>query len=90
MNSLNPFAKIIESSFSKINLKEILNARSFDFEQADRSAEWVEELTTSKHTPEPEEHGIYYFIFRTKKLFHSESFWNYIQLQFLQNILRHI
>ena len=32
MNSLNPFAKIIESSFSKINLKEILNARSFDFE----------------------------------------------------------
>ena len=34
INSLNPSAKIIESSFSKIDPKEILNTRSFDFEEA--------------------------------------------------------
>ena len=34
INSLNPSTKIIESSFGKIDPKEILNTRSFDFEEA--------------------------------------------------------
>jgi|TARA_B110000483_G_scaffold53811_1_gene67015 G3E family GTPase len=88
INSLNPSAKIIESSFSKIDPKEILNTRSFDFEEAERSAGWIEELTKSEHTPETEEYGISSFVFRSKKPFHFERFWNYTQLEFPQNILR--
>lgn len=88
IHKLNPGAKIIESSFSKVNPKEILNTGLFNFEEAEESAGWIEELKKSEHTPETEEYGIGSFVFRTKRPFHPERFWNYTQHQFPQNILR--
>ncbi len=88
IEKLNPSAKIIESHFSKVNPKEILNTGLFNFEEAEENAGWIEELNKEEHTPETEEYGIGSFVFRSKKPFHPERFWSYVQDQFPQNILR--
>ncbi len=88
IQKLNPSARIIESSFSKIAPKEILNTGLFDFEEAEQSAGWIEELNKSEHTPETEEYGISSFVFRSKKPFDPERFWNYVQNNFPNVIIR--
>ena len=88
IQKLNPKAKIIETSFSKISNKEILNTNLFDFEEAEQNAGWIEELGKDEHTPETEEYGINSFVFRSKKPFDPERFWNYLQNNFPNNIIR--
>ncbi|MEM1120618.1 MAG: GTP-binding protein [Bacteroidota bacterium] len=88
IHKLNPSAKIITSSFSKVPPKQILNTRMFDFEEAEQSAGWIEELNKEEHTPETEEYGIGSFLFRSKKPFHPKRFWLYIQAMFPANIIR--
>ncbi len=87
IHKLNPEAKIINSEFSKVNLKEILNTRSFDFEKASQSAGWIKELE-NEHIPETEEYGISSFVFRSKKPFHPERFWNYLGNGFPASVIR--
>lgn len=88
IKKLNPSAKIIESSFSKVAPKEILNTGLFDFEEAEQSAGWIEELNKEAHTPETEEYGISSFVYRTKKPFDPKRFWTYVQYMFPTNIIR--
>ena len=88
IQKLNPSAKIIESSFSKINPKEILHTNLFNFEEAEQSAGWIEELNKEEHTPETEEYGIGSFVYRTKKPFDAVRFWKYVQEKFPHNIIR--
>ena len=88
IEKLNPSARILESSFSKVAPKEILNTGVFDFDEAEQSAGWIEELNKSEHTPETEEYGISSFVYRSKKPFDSERFWKYIQHHFPTMILR--
>ena len=61
INKLNPSSKIIESTFSKIDINEIINTKLFDFGEAEQSAGWIEELNKDEHTPETEEYGISLF-----------------------------
>ncbi|NRA94535.1 MAG: GTP-binding protein [Psychroserpens sp.] len=88
IQKLNPSAKILESSFSKIEPKEILNTGLFDFEEAEQSAGWIEELKKDEHTPETEEYGISSFVYRTKKPFDPVRFRNFVQSEFPMNIIR--
>ena len=88
IHKLNPSSKIIESSFSKIDIKEIINTKLFDFQKAEQSAGWIEELNKDEHTPETEEYGISSFVFRSKKPFHPERFWSYVQNKFSSSIIR--
>jgi G3E family GTPase len=92
IKSLNPVAKIIDSSFSKINPKEILNTGLFDYEKAEASAGWIQELENQEkgiaHKPETEEYGIASFVFRDKRPFHAERFWNYINQDWHAGIIR--
>ncbi|MEL7271000.1 MAG: GTP-binding protein [Bacteroidota bacterium] len=85
---LNPSARIIESHFSKVDPKEILHTRLFDFEEAEQSAGWIEELNKEEHTPETEEYGIGSFVYRSKKPFDPERFWEYAQHHFPGNVIR--
>lgn len=87
IQKLNPKAKIITSSFGKIPANEILNTKLFDFEEAQSSAGWQEELN-GNHTPETEEYGISSFCFKSHKPFHSERFWNYLNEKFPETIIR--
>ncbi|MCK8521539.1 GTP-binding protein [Aquimarina sp. D1M17] len=88
IKKLNPTAKIIESSFSKVSPEEILNTGLFDFEEAEQSAGWIEELNKDEHTPETEEYGIGSFVYRSQKPFDPVRFLNYIRNQFPAGIIR--
>jgi G3E family GTPase len=88
INKLNPSAQIIESSYSKVDPSRILNTGLFDFDEAEQSAGWIEELNKEDHTPETEEYGISSFVYRTKKPFDPVRFMNYIQQRFPLSIIR--
>lgn len=88
IQKLNPSARILESSFSMIEPKEILNTGLFNFEEAEQSAGWIEELNKEEHTPETEEYGISSFVYRSKKPFDPVRFWDYVQHRFPGNIIR--
>ena len=88
IRKLNPGAKIIESSFSKVSPKEILNTGLFNFEEAEQSAGWIEELNKEEHTPETEEYGIGSFVYRSKRPFDPDRFWHYVQHKFPYTVIR--
>ena len=88
IKKLNPSAKIIESTFSKIDINEIINTGQFNFEEAEQSAGWLEELNKDEHKPETEEYGISSFVFETKDLLIQKNFWNYIQKGFPLSVIR--
>jgi len=84
---LNPEARIIKTSFSRISAREILNTGLFDYEKAEQSAGWIKELNNI-HTPETEEYGISSFVFRDHRPFNPERMWNYIQSGWPGNVVR--
>lgn len=88
IQKLNPTAKIINSSYSKVAPQEILNTGLFDFEEAEQKSGWAEELEKSEHTPETEEYGISSFVYRSKKPFNPNRFWSFIQHQFPSTVIR--
>ena len=88
IKKLNPRAKVIITDHAKINPSEVLNTGLFDFEEAEQSAGWIEELNKEHHTPETEEYGIGSFVFKDKRPFHPQRFWDYIQNEFPANIIR--
>ena len=87
VGKLNPGATQIEASFSKVELKEILNTGLFDFNVASMGAGWIKELQ-SVHEPETEEYGISSMVFRSVRPFHPERLWNYLNTEFPPNIIR--
>ncbi|MEM6361691.1 MAG: GTP-binding protein [Bacteroidota bacterium] len=88
IEKLNPKAKVIESSFSKVNPQEILNTGLYNSEEAEQSAGWLEELNKETHTPETEEYGISSFVYRSRKPFDPIRFWSYTQERFPNTIIR--
>ncbi len=88
IQKLNPGAKILTSDFSRVEPKEILNTKLFDFEEAQSSAGWQKELEGGVHTPETEEYGISSFVFRNQKPFHPERFWKYLNEEYPSSIIR--
>ena len=88
IQKLNPSARIIESTFSKVSPKEILQTGLFNMEEAEQSAGWQEELKKDKHTPETEEYGISSFVYHRKRPFEPHRFWVYIQKYFPNTVIR--
>jgi G3E family GTPase len=84
---LNPNAKIYQTFFGEIDPALILSTGLFDFGSASEGAGWKKELEEI-HRPETEEYGISSTVFRSKKPFHPERLWNYINKEFPQNIIR--
>ncbi len=84
---MNPAARILESSFSNVPLKEILNTGLFDMEKASQTETWQEELNKI-HTPETESYGISSFVYRSRKPFHPQRFWQYVNEEFHGTIIR--
>ena len=87
LRKLNSSAKIIESSFGKVPLDEIINTRLFDFEKSSAALSWINELE-KPHTPETEEYGLSSFVFREKKPFHPARFLEYVNDYWPENVLR--
>ncbi|WP_299684834.1 GTP-binding protein [uncultured Dokdonia sp.] len=87
LQKLNPKAKIIPTTNSVVPLTEIVGTHRFDFEEAENSAGWIQELE-NEHTPETEEYGIGSMVFRSKIPFHTERFWEFARSGFPANIIR--
>jgi len=88
IQKLNPGAKIITSNFGKVDLKQILNTKLFNFDEAQSSAGWQKELEGGTHTPESEEYGISSFVFRNQKPFHPSRFWKYLNEDYPAGVIR--
>ncbi|MBO9729024.1 MAG: GTP-binding protein [Chitinophaga sp.] len=87
LRKLNAQAKIIEAIEGQVPLKEILHTGLFDFDTTSQSAGWQAELE-QEHTPETLEYGISSFVYRSRKPFHPERFWMYINEHWPGNIIR--
>ena len=66
IHKLNPGAKLIESVFSKVELREIIHTNLFDFEKSAQGTGWMQELN-AVHQPETEEYGISSTVFRSAR-----------------------
>lgn len=77
LHSLNPRAKIEISEFGQVKLDKILNTNLFDFNEAAQAPGWLKELR-GEHTPETEEYGISSFVYRARKPFHPQRFFDFV------------
>lgn len=78
MNSLNPRARIEVAEFGKVPLDRILDTGLFDFDQASLAPGWLQELRGT-HTPETEEYGISNFVYRARRPFHPQRFFDLVE-----------
>jgi G3E family GTPase len=77
LHKLNPAAHLIEAERGRVPLDRVLNTGLFDMEKAQSSAGWIRELQHD-HTPETEAYGIGSFVFRARRPFHPQRFWDFL------------
>lgn len=94
VKTLNPTAKIIESKFSKVNVKEMLNTGVFNIAEAIASPGWLRslhEMTVmdvqgrKRVAPKPEtlEYGIGSFVYRARRPFDPLKLYRLIEGKFI-------
>ncbi|MDP3330616.1 MAG: zinc metallochaperone GTPase ZigA [Methylococcaceae bacterium] len=77
LKTFNPRAEIVHSQFSKVPLGRIMNTGLFNFEAAEDAPGWLKELR-GEHVPESEEYGISSFVYKARRPFHPQRFFDYI------------
>ncbi len=87
IHKLNPNAHIIPTQNSQVPLHKVIDTGLFDFEEAEASAGWIQELE-NEHIPETEEYGIGSFLYRKSQPFHPERFLDFATAHFPSNIIR--
>ncbi len=81
IRKLNPTAKVIRSTYSRVDPKELINTSLFNFDDAARSPGWLLSLK-EKHKPESEEYGIGSFVYQARRPFHPERLFNLLHSNF--------
>lgn len=87
ISKLNADAKIIETQYSQVDLKEIINTGMFDMQKAAQAPGWLKELR-GEHTPETEEYGISSFVYRQRRPFHPKRFKDILQSPVMHGVIR--
>jgi len=77
LRHLNRSARIIPIEQGRVDNDAVFNTGLFDFEQASQSAGWLAELR-GEHVPESEAYGIESFVYRARRPFHPERFWQFL------------
>ena len=70
IRGLNTKAKILETTLSKVELKEVMDTKLYDLEEAQDHPLWAQELyNPDAHVPETDEYGITSFVYRARAPF---------------------
>ena len=80
LRQFNRDAEIVEAERGSIPLDRVLDTKRFDMEKAKASAGWIKELN-NVHTPETEEYGIANFVYRARRPFHPQRFWDFLHTE---------
>jgi len=80
IRTLNTEAKVIPIQNGAVPLTEVMGTGLFDMEKAQRSPGWIKELM-GEHVPETEEYGISSFVYKARRPFHPQRFWEVINQQ---------
>lgn len=78
IRQLNPEARVLRAAHGQVPLAEVLDTGRFDFARASRTSGWLVEPRGS-HVPETEEYGISAFVFRARRPFHPQRFFDVVQ-----------
>ncbi|MBL6722862.1 MAG: GTP-binding protein [Candidatus Margulisbacteria bacterium] len=78
IKALNPDATCIETNYSDVPIKDVLNTGRFDFEKASQAPGWLKEMR-GEHIPETDEYNISSVSFKSKQPFHPERFLDFVQ-----------
>lgn len=77
LRCLNTQADIIAITQGEVELSKILNTHKFSFAQAQQAPGWLKELR-GEHIPETEEYGISSFVYKARKPFHPQRFYDFL------------
>ncbi len=86
VETLQPRAEIVRTTHGRIETDDIIDTGRFDFEEASRSAGWMQELQ-EPHESAEEEHGVTSFVFGAQRPFHPERFADLLDA-FPENVVR--
>ncbi len=89
LRTLQKKAPILEASFADVPVREVIHTGSFDFEEASRSAGWIEALEHPEEHEEgeSEEYGIGTLVYYRRRPFAREKFYQYTE-QWSGSIIR--
>jgi G3E family GTPase len=81
VSALNPHGRVIQGSRDGISEQLLDAGRSFDFEAAFAGAGWRQLMDEAPGAQRGDE-GVMTFVYRARRPFHPEKFWNLIQSPF--------
>ena len=74
IRGLNAKAKIIETTLSQVDMKDVMDTGLYNLEEAQEHPLWAQELyNPDEHVPETEEYGITSFVYRAHEPFDPEK-----------------
>lgn len=91
IRSIQPKAKIIETDYSKVEMKDILNTNLFDLESSSMTAGWIEALENPEEEEESGEvleYGINTFVYYRRSPFNRKMFYEWLDTKWDKSIIR--
>ncbi len=78
VRALNPSARIIETSYSRVDLSSIMDTGLFDLDVMSAAPGWLQSLTTNS-AGEKDEYGIFSFVYRARRPFHPSRLYSFLR-----------